>query len=125
MSKALSKAMRDARNSLADLIEATEDILANRVEYLDESAEQAARELLESLGAVLRLHRARGAKRLSPDCPECVGDGVARRMIPFRPLRYSIGGVGHCYPRWRCNRCRCRFLDHGGELDLEYFPERG
>jgi hypothetical protein len=125
MSKALSKAKRDARNSLADLIEAAEDILANRVEYLDESAEQAARELLESLEAVFRLHRAKGVNRLSPDCPECVGDGVTRRMTSFRPLRYSIGGVGHCYPRWRCNRCRCRFLEHGGELELEHFPERG
>ena len=57
MSKTLSKAKRDARNSLADLIEAAEDILANRVEYLDESAEQAARELLETLEEVFRLHR--------------------------------------------------------------------
>lgn len=57
MSNALLQAKRDARNSLADLIEAAEDILANRVEYLDESAEQAARELLETLEEVFRLHR--------------------------------------------------------------------
>ena len=125
MSRALLKAKREARNSLADLVEAAEDILANRVEYLDESAEQAAHELLESLEKVFRLHRARVTNRMSPECPECGCDGVARRMTPIEPFAYTIGGVGHCYPRWRCNRCRCRFLEHGGELELEHFPERG
>ena len=125
MSRALLKAKREARNSLADLVEEAEDILANRVEYLDESAEQAARELLESLEKVFRLHRARATKGVAPCCPECGCDGVASRLKSFRPLQYRIGGVGHCYPRWRCNRCRCRFLEHGGELELEHFPERG